>query len=154
MRKVLSIAVLASFFCTGCATVFSDSSYPVTIVSCPPEAQYKIKNQEGDLLFSGVTPSEVTLDSEDGYFSAAKYTVELNKLGFEKTSVEIEGSLDSWYLGGVFFFPPLMLIIDPVTGAMWKLPHYKAASLQANESANTLNKQKTEEINAKHVCSL
>ena len=146
MKKLWKVATLASvvLFSTGCATIVSESSYPVNIKSTPSGASFVIKNRAGEEVKKGVTPDLVTLKAGAGYFKGEKYQITFtlpkkgNQAGVEKT-VELDTSLDGWYLGGNLVFGGLLgyLVIDPLTGAMYKLPNEVTADLTSNE--HTLN---------------
>jgi hypothetical protein len=142
MKNLWKIAALTSavLFSTGCATIVSKSSYPVNIKSTPSGASYVIKNRAGVEVKQGVTPDVVTLEAGAGYFKGEKYqiTFTLPKSSKQKT-VELDTSLDGWYLGGNLLFGGLLgyLVIDPLTGAMYKLPEELNADLTSNE--HTLN---------------
>lgn len=147
MKKLWKFATLTSvvLFSTGCATIVSESSYPVNIKSTPSGASYVIKNRAGVEVKQGVTPDVVTLKAGAGYFKGEKYkiTFTLPKTGktsaTEKT-IELDTGLDGWYLGGNLLFGGLIgyLIVDPLTGAMYKLPEEVNADLTSGNE-HTLN---------------
>ncbi len=65
----------------------------------------------------------VTLPASSGYFKAAKYQIEFSKRGLATQNVPLTADIDGWYFGNILFGGPIgMLIVDPATGAMWKLP--------------------------------
>lgn len=68
-----------------------------------------------------------------GYFTPAEYTITFKKENFfEKTTV-IKGKLDGWYIGNIFFGGLIgLLVVDPITGAMWRLPKIVSVSLDEN----------------------
>jgi hypothetical protein len=48
--------------------------------------------------------------------------VTFDKAGYDKNVVPVEFKLNGWYFGNIIFGEPLgLLIIDPATGAMFKL---------------------------------
>lgn len=53
---------------SGCASIVSDSTYPVLIDSFPPEKSFVVKDENGKKVFSGKTPQTVMLDAGDGFF--------------------------------------------------------------------------------------
>jgi hypothetical protein len=56
------------------------------------------------------------------FFSKARYQVTFEKVGYDKKVVPVEFKLNGWYFGNIIFGGPLgLLIIDPATGAMFKL---------------------------------
>jgi len=123
---------------SGCASIVSDSSYPVNISSTPDQASYEIVDFKGVTVQRGTTPATVTLKSGSGSYSSARYTVKFQKEGFAEQTVQLNSSLDGWYFGNIIFGGLIgMLIVDPITGAMWKLP--ESATVSLNQSpANTV----------------
>ncbi len=126
----LSATFLSALTLTGCASIVSDSNYPVSIRSTPSEAKFLVENSKGEEIHSGRTPSTVSLAAGDGYFSSADYKVRFLKDGYEEKVTILEADMDGWYIGNLLFGGPIgFLAIDPATGAMWKLPESVSLSL-------------------------
>ena len=108
---------------SGCASIISDSSYPVSIQSSPAQAEYVITDtRDGKKIATGTTPDMVTLKAKHGFFSKARYQVSFEKEGYEDTISLLNADMDGWYFGNILIGGLLgILIIDPATGAMWKL---------------------------------
>ncbi|WNW13526.1 hypothetical protein RRX38_20970 [Pseudomonas sp. DTU_2021_1001937_2_SI_NGA_ILE_001] len=114
----------------GCASIVSESRTPVSINSYPAGAAYQITNEDGALIHSGVTPDQVTLKAGAGYFDGETYKVTFKKDGYTENSSVINTSMNGWYWGNILFGGLIgMLIVDPLTGAMYKLPDNTYASL-------------------------
>jgi hypothetical protein len=140
MKQVIHLIALISL--TGCATIAGNSSYPVTINSSPSSAKFIVTNQSGREVHSGETPATVTLKSGAGYFDGEQYTVKFSKNGYNGGTSVIDSSMSGWYFGNFLFGGFLgLLIIDPITGAMWKLPDNVYGSLSKNSSTteNTMD---------------
>lgn len=124
-RHFALVSMLFFTLLCGCASIVSDSKYPVAVSSEPNEATFQVVNQDGQIIYRGKTPTVVSLKSGDGYFKKAKYKVIFEKDGYQSTTSEIEASFDGWYLGNALFFTTDLLlgflVIDPATGAMWKI---------------------------------
>jgi len=117
---------------TGCASMMSQTDYTVSIMSSPSGADYVVKNRRGLSVHRGVTPSTVVLNASAGYFSPERYTIELGKAGFVSSSYALNGHLDETYLLNIlwYIFSPIgFLLVDPATGAMWKLDRSMHAEL-------------------------
>ena len=124
------IHILALVTLSGCASIAGNSSYPVTLNSSPSEAKFVISNKDGQEVHSGITPSTVTLKSSAGYFDGEMYSVKYAKEGYSDSYSSIDSSLSGWYFGNILFGGILgFLIIDPASGAMWKLPENDFTSL-------------------------
>ena len=107
---------------SGCASIVSKSNYPVSISSTPPGAKVTITDQRGVDIYVGNTPAMCTLKSGRGFFAKAGYLVTFEMEGYQKRVVAITTKLDGWYFGNIFFGGLIgLLIVDPATGAMWKL---------------------------------
>ena len=123
-------AVAATVILSGCASIISDSHYPVSFSSQPVGATFSVRNESGVVVHQGVTPGTVTLNAGDGYFSGANYTVAFSKEGYEGQTNIISPSVDGWYVANILFGGIIgLLIIDPATGAMYKLPESSAAHM-------------------------
>ena len=107
---------------TGCATMFSESEYPVNIDSEPSNMEVVVKDSNGNIEFRGKTPAVVDLEAGGGYFVRETYTIELYDGGKVVGSTTIEGSIDGWYFANLFGWTLIgFFVVDPITGAMWTL---------------------------------
>lgn len=128
-KTLLSLAMLAiatPTLLTSCATIFGKSSYPVSINSNPVGANISITDKKNKEIFKGQTPTTVTLKSGAGYFSKAEYQLKISSAGFSEQIIPINFKMNAWYFGNIPFVLGVAgflgaLVIDPVTGAMWKL---------------------------------
>lgn len=134
-RLILSAVVATTVGISGCASIISDSSYPVTINSSPDGASFKIVNMKnGMAVMKGETPATISLGASSGYFSRATYSVEFDKPGYDSQSFVLESSVDGWYFANILFGGVIgLLIVDPATGAMWKLDETMLISLSKKE---------------------
>ncbi len=121
-RGIVSGCIISTT--VGCASIVSDSKYPVSITSTPPGANFKIENEAGKVVESGVTPGHVILEAGAGYFDGEKYVVTYNKPGYSDSKTVLDTEIDNWYGWGNLFFGGLLgyLVVDPLTGAMYELP--------------------------------
>lgn len=135
---LLSAVVVSAALSQGCASIVSDTLYPVTVNSSPDGAKFKVVNQKtGAVMHAGTTPATVTLDAHSGFFGSGKYEVRVEKEGYDSQITTLNASLDGWYWGNIVFGGLIgMLIVDPATGAMWKLPPMISTSL-AEKSPST-----------------
>lgn len=120
MRAVIIILVAA--MASGCASIVSKSTYPVTFDSNPSGASIRVWNKDGLVVYNGTTPATLALDSGAGFFSPAQYEVEADMPGFRTGKTIVRAGLDGWYIGNLIFGGPIgLLFVDPITGAMWRL---------------------------------
>ncbi len=116
------IIFVASLF-SNCASIVSTSNWPLTVNTQPNGAKIVITNKSNTEVFKGVSPATLKLKSGDGFFAKQSYKVKLNLEGYPERTIPIECSVNGWYVVGNLFIGGLIgwLIIDPLTGAMYKL---------------------------------
>jgi hypothetical protein len=132
MKKYIALVVTAgAVVLAGCASIVSKSEYPVAITSNPIGADFVVKRDNGVPVASGVTPATIVLPASEGYFQPAKYTIEYKRKGVMQ-SVPLTAKIDGWYFGNLLFGGVIigMLIVDPATGAMWRLNDTAVATFQ------------------------
>jgi hypothetical protein len=106
----------------GCATILGGSNCPITIRTNPEGARVEIRNKKGIEVYNGVTPVTLKLKTGAGYFAKESYAICLNHTGYEQKTINLECRINGWYFGNIFIGGILgMLIIDPATGAMYRL---------------------------------
>ena len=137
---VLSVAFLLASFLSGCASIVSKSTWPVNVQTNPTGAKCLISKADGMPLHTGETPITITLDSSRGYFLPAKYMVKCMKDGYQTSSSVFSGNLNGWYFGNIIFGGLIgILILDPATGAMWRLDETQIVNLAPDKSTPTLD---------------
>jgi hypothetical protein len=120
-KYVFMFILVAGLLCGGCASIVSKSTWPVAVSSNPADATIVVKNKHGVEMYKAVTPTMIMLQSGDGYFSTASYTIEGQKEGYNKKVVTVSPQLNPWYVGNLIFGGLIgLLTVDPLTGAMWK----------------------------------
>jgi hypothetical protein len=131
--------LLAPLLFSSCATIFNRSK-PTTITTNPTGAKIEIMDKNAVVVHQGVSPMSVSLKASNGYFKAASYNVRVSKKGFPTRNVELRSDLSGWYFGNILLGGVIgMLIVDPATGAMWKMPADYSVNLQALASVNSDN---------------
>lgn len=131
MTKFLKLGTIGSIIVfsgllSGCASIVSDSTYPVQIKSSPSGKNFVVKNEAGERVHAGRTPQTVMLKAGAGFFDGATYEVEFSA----GNTLTIDSSLDPWYFGNIIFGGLIgLIIVDPATGAMWKLPESVSATI-------------------------
>jgi len=114
---LLAIVVVSS----GCATIVSKSKYPFHISSSPDSANVVIIDRKGDTVTTGITPMSLKLKAGKGYMRKAKYVITFSKDSFVTGGLSLKAEYDHWYSWNMVFGGLIgWLIVDPITGAMWK----------------------------------
>jgi hypothetical protein len=107
---------------SGCASVMSSGPREVPIASQPPGAKVSIYNRSGALVTSQTAPFVALLSPKHRYFQGQRYRVVFEKEGYEPAEAQLKARVGPWYLGNLLLGGPVgFLIIDPATGAMYRL---------------------------------
>lgn len=127
----------------------SKSSWPVNLDSIPSGTTVTLTDKNGTELLRNVrTPTTVILDASAGYFQRAHYTFVFEKEGYSSTSNSISARLNPWFYGNIGFVglgSIGFLIVDPATGAMWKLDEAVTGRLSPLAQPNALPARTTGE---------
>jgi hypothetical protein len=138
VKLIIAVLLIPVFFLTGCATIVGKDVFPLTINSNPDGAKIIVQDEKGKNVFSGTTPTTVTLNAGESYFHAKSYRITFSKPGYAEQYAEVKASISGWYFGNILFGGLIgMLIVDPITGKMWKLPTEVSANLTQQISSNT-----------------
>ncbi|MEB0149931.1 hypothetical protein [Pseudomonas sp. CCC2.2] len=129
-KTICIAAAIGATLISGCASIVSESKPKVGIYSMPTGAKYDVLNSSGQVVASGVTPGGAILKSSRGYFKSESYSVAFRKEGHADTVTPLKSSVNGWYWGNIAFGGLIgMLIVDPLTGAMYTLPDDVTGSL-------------------------
>jgi PEGA domain len=147
LGQILSAASLCS-----CASIVSKTQRPVTITSSPQGAKVTLMKENGVAIQSGETPMTVTLETSAGFFKKAKYKIEASKPGYETASSSVTAGVNGWYWGNIVFGGLIgWLIVDPATGAMWKLEDTYSVNLPQAKKVAVKGGQSVEAVSINDV---
>jgi hypothetical protein len=123
LKKMAPLVVLSmALMLSGCASLVSDNTYDVSIVSVQKDVSFSITDSDGKLVAEGVTPEVVSLDSFAGYFKKAIYDVTYSHTDFPDKAVQLKATFSPFYFVNYPFGGAIGFLIDPFTGAMFNLP--------------------------------
>lgn len=118
-KKLAFYATCANLF--GCATIVSDSIYPVRVESSLVGASVTITDNKGRTINKVETPTLVRLSAGSNW-SSSSYSFTFEKKGHSPVIEHLGASINPWYFGNIVFGGLIgLLIVDPSSGAMWKL---------------------------------
>lgn len=118
-----SSLLLSGLLLSSCATLTRGKPVPLAITSNPTGANVVVSNPAGKVLHEGNTPTSVILPASAGFYQAASYNLVFSKKGYPARTMVLKAGINPWYAGNL----PMpggafgMLVVDPLTGAMWKL---------------------------------
>lgn len=124
MKTLLVVMVAALSVClSGCASIVSSSNKTLPIMTQPDDATCEIIDMAtGNTISRAKTPQNAILSASAGFFQRAKYNIKLSKDGYIPYETQLDAGINGWYFGNIVFGGILgILIIDPATGAMWKI---------------------------------
>src|SRR5690606_33030512 len=138
-KSIVSLCLGTALF-SGCASIVSKSNWPIIVNSTPSEAKIKITDEKGFEVYSGITPASLKLKSGNGFFKKAIYQVRFEKEGYETKVITINSKLNGWYFGNILLGGLIgMLIVDPATGAMYKIEDENINQSLVKKSEGNLN---------------
>ncbi len=107
---------------SSCASIVSHSSWPLTVNSNPSGATITISNRSGAEVYKGTTPANVMLKSGAKFFKRESYKIHFQLAGYDIKDIPVECKVNGWYWGNIVLGGVIgWLIVDPATGAMYKL---------------------------------
>lgn len=118
--------LLAAGLC-GCATVMTGDRQTLQIASQPAGARLTLTDSQGQRLFDGITPARVDVTrGGGGWRRHPEYRIRLEKPGHRPVDVALQWKREPWFWGNWLFAPVGLgfvglLIVDPSTGAMWRI---------------------------------
>jgi len=143
-RFLVAASALASILLsTGCATIVHSGPRSIPVASTPTGATVTIYDRDGQQVSKQTTPFTAVLRTKYGYFKGQDYKLVFELPGYQKTEVQLNSELSAWYLGNIVFGGLIgMLIVDPLTGAMFNLsPEKIEQSLPADQKTAVLSGQ-------------
>ncbi len=119
IRAVAVTSLLLSV--VGCASIVDGGPRQVSIRTRPADAKATVYDKKGKAVACQQTPAVFMLN-RGGPYSKARYRVVLEKPGYKPAEVEVKAVLNGWYFGNLVFGGLTgLVIVDPLTGAMWTL---------------------------------
>ena len=131
MRKIIFKTFLFSsiLIFSSCATIISGSRQYVEISSEPSSAKVYINEIE-----IGKTPVQKNLKRNQ------KYQLILKLDGYKTYESKLEKKFNVWYIGNAFIGGSIGLVVDAITGAMFKLkPEEIDGNLKGGTTFKTQN---------------
>src|SRR4051794_37287453 len=116
------LVVAAGALSSGCATIVHSGPRSVPVASTPPGAKVSIYDRTNQVVMTNTTPFVASLPIKAGYFRGQSYRLVFEMPGYANSEVNLRPTLSGWYFGNIVFGGVLgMVIIDPLTGAMYNL---------------------------------
>jgi hypothetical protein len=111
MKKLLPAAVLCPLLIlSGCCTIINGSKQQVSVSSTPTGAKVLVDGNE-----VGLTPFIATLTRKD------THTLKIEMDGYQPYEISFARRVDGWLAGNIIFGGLIGVVIDAVTGSMYKL---------------------------------
>ena len=118
----------------GCASIMSGSTQLIQFTTNPDGAQIEIVSNRGRVLKRFEAPNSVELKRGRGFFAGADISIRVQAAGHAQKEVKIPMHLNGWYWGNILFGGPLgLLIVDPITGAMFTFPEHMHIDLDGED---------------------
>lgn len=123
MRFALAafVLVLTMLTTSGCASVMASGPRKIPIASQPAGAKVSIYNRSNELVTVQTTPFVAQLTPRHRYFRGQRYRIVFEMEGYETAEAQLNPRVGPWYLGNLLWGLAGFLIVDPATGAMFRL---------------------------------
>ncbi len=123
LRMICVVVVLgAAAAVSGCATIVHSGPRNIPIASTPAGAKVSIYDRSNSLVMTNTTPFVAPLNTKFGYFKSQTYRLVFDMPGYDRAEINLDSSVSGWYFGNLLFGGVIgMLIVDPLTGAMYNL---------------------------------
>lgn len=123
LRQMLVMATFgACAALTGCATIVHSGPRAISVASSPSGAKVSIYDRSNALVQTNTTPFVARLSTKAGYFKGQTYRLVFELPGHANAEVNLGSSVSGWYFGNLLIGGLIgMLIVDPMTGAMYNL---------------------------------
>ena len=119
---VVAFALITLGALGGCATIVHGGPRPVSVSSRPEGAKVSIYDRSNTLVQTNTTPFVAQLPSKYKYFKGQEYRLVFELPSYSTAEVRLQPTLSGWYIGNLLFGGVIgMLIVDPLTGAMYNL---------------------------------
>ncbi|WP_410222016.1 PEGA domain-containing protein [Pedobacter sp.] len=120
MKKFI-LGIIAALSLTGCATIISGSKQEMQFNSTPTNATVFVDGKE-----MGKTPFSTKLTRKENH------NVQIKLDGFKPYDLEVRKQFNEWYLGNLLLGGIIGLVIDPITGALYRLTPKEVNAQLAN----------------------
>ncbi len=107
----------------GCASIVSGGPQSLPLHSSPPGATCEVSDgRSGAVLQRATAPTMLTLQRDAGFWQPARYRVRCSHPGYRPYETQLVAGMNPWYFGNIVFGGLVgILLVDPATGAMWKI---------------------------------
>lgn len=107
---------------SGCASIVHSGPRSIPVTSSPIGATVTIYDRDGQKVSTQTTPFTAILPTKYRYFQSQNYRMVFEMSGRQTREVQLNSEVSGWYLGNIIFGGLIgMLIVDPLTGAMFNL---------------------------------
>ena len=127
----------------GCATIVHGGPRAISVGSSPSGAKVSIYDRSNALVQTNTTPFVAQLNTKYGYFKGQSYRLVFELSDHANAEVKLSPSISGWYFGNLVFGGLIgMLIVDPLTGAMYNLTPEKIEQPLSHAQAQVIRERK------------
>jgi hypothetical protein len=131
-------------FLAGCASIVHRGPREIPIASNPTGATVSIYDRDGAPVAKQTTPFTARLSPGYKYFRGQNYKLVFEMPGYEKSEIQLRPTVSGWYFANLLIGGALgMLIVDPLTGAMYNLTPDQIEQAMPPETAEQVRKGNT-----------
>ena len=136
MKNSFKILLLGGLFVfQSCATIVSGSRQTIKFNSVPASATVYINEVE-----VGKTPVEQNLKRNQ------EYEVLIKMDGYKNYKTTLTKKFNEWYVGNILFGGIIGLVVDPITGAIYKLSPNEVMTRMEDDKSNVVFKDNGDDV--------
>ena len=123
LKGIFAVATLSALsVLSGCATIVHGGPRAISVASAPAGAKVSVFDRSNTLVMTNTTPFVAQLPTKFGYFKSQNYRLVFEMPEHTTAEVNLTSSVSGWYFANLVFGGAIgMLIVDPLTGAMFNL---------------------------------
>lgn len=129
MKKITILLVIV-LISTSCASIICGTKQNITFSSTPTDA---IIYDNGFQI--GRTPLSAGLERKK------EHSISIKLDGYKPYEIIIRKTFNEWYLGNIIFGGIIGLVIDPITGALYKLTPDQITAELSNNSQTSIKEE-------------
>jgi uncharacterized protein YceK len=149
--RPLGVALVASLFLSGCASIMHGTTQQIGVSSAPTGARVVVNGGQ-----RGVTPLVLDLERK------GPHTLSIESDGYEPFQMSLTRSVSGWVWGNIVFGGVIGLAVDAATGGLYKLsPEQVSAELERadvtwseDRSAVLVRLLRAEDVGAERIGTL
>ena len=127
----LAVSAVALLSLTNCATIIEGPSQALTVNTVPPAANCRLDRDGKEIGTIAETPGITVVKPR----TANDILVTCQKIGYQTTTLTNKSDTSGWVFGNILFGGAIGVVVDLITGSIYKYDSSVTLTLPAGSSA-------------------